>query len=210
MNDWLAPYKHLTLPPLSADGHDDPSDGLCAMEMVAFIERLPHSDRPECTCPVLAAYVRRLNDVMPSDERQRLKPLLPRLVGTLSIEHEIARAEYLAMQAVNVFAPIALRASGLGAHASACANAVTLAEGREAAADAAADAAAYAAAHAAAHAAADAAYAAAYAAADAAAADADSAWNEALAALEGAISIGPSSGWTSDIASQVSALAELA
>ena len=197
MANWLTPYQHLTLPPLSRGNHASPGDGLCAMEMVAFIERLPHSDRPECTCPVLAAYVRRLNDLMPVFERQRLKPLLPRLVGTTSKEHEVARAEYLAMQAVNVFAPIALRAMGLDGHASACANAVTLAEGREAAA-----AAAYAAADAAA-------YAAAYAAARAAARAAALLWSEALSALEGAIAIGPSSGWTSDIAPQVSALAEL-
>lgn len=80
---------------LSKGGHTSPETGMCAMEMVAWLEGLPHSDAPECTCPVIAAYVRELNDGMTNDDRQKLIPYLPRLVGTVSSEHEMERAEYL-------------------------------------------------------------------------------------------------------------------
>ena len=67
---------------LKMGSHDKPEDGLCAMEAVAWLEGLPHSDRPECTCPVLAAYTRSLNDRMPEDERQKLVAVLPHLIVT--------------------------------------------------------------------------------------------------------------------------------
>ena len=72
MNDWIETIKTARLPKLKAGAHSSPSDGLCALEMVAFIERLPHSDAPPCTCPVLAAYVRVGNDWLDDSERQRL------------------------------------------------------------------------------------------------------------------------------------------
>jgi hypothetical protein len=116
MNNWLDTISNIQLPPLSAGSHL-PNDGFCAMEMVAFIERLNHSDAPSCTCPVIAAYVRGINDAMDNKDRQRLLPYLPRLVGTVSPEHEQARAECLAWHAITVFAPPALHAAGLHEHA---------------------------------------------------------------------------------------------
>lgn len=98
---------------LSPYGHPSPDKGMCAMEMVAWLEGLPHSDEPECTCPVIAAFVRRINDNMNQEGRDRLLAYLPRLVGTVSPEHEQERAEYLTWQAIRVFAPKALRAAGL-------------------------------------------------------------------------------------------------
>jgi hypothetical protein len=106
MNDWM---NGLTLPPLLSGAHDSPDKGVCAMELVAFIERLPHSDSPECTCPVIAAFVRGFNDMMNDHERQQLLPYLPRLVGTVSPEHEGKRAEMAAWKAIKVFAPLALQ-----------------------------------------------------------------------------------------------------
>ncbi len=221
-------YKQLTLPPLQKGAHDNPEEGLCAMEMVAFIERLPHSDHPPCTCPVLAAFVRRTNDRMTPNDRQKLLTVLPDLVGTVSPEHERERVEFFAMQAVNVWAADALDAAGYSEHASACRAAQDL-KAASAAADAAADAAAYAAAdadaaHAAARAAAyaayaadaaayaaDAAYAAAYAAAaaDAAADAARAADADIIAALRQAIAIGnPTTGFTKPV--PVAELAALA
>lgn len=40
MTDWLDDFLHLQIPPLSHGAHDSPADGLCAMEMVAYIERV--------------------------------------------------------------------------------------------------------------------------------------------------------------------------
>lgn len=90
----------LKLPPLAKGSHKDPSSGLCAMEMVAFMERLPHSDRPECTSPVVAALVIWINDTLMHDERNALlMPMLPRVVGTVAPEFERVR-QYAILQAV--------------------------------------------------------------------------------------------------------------
>jgi len=240
MNNFLEDLSTLKLPPLAEGAHILPEYGLCAMEMVAYMERLEHSDSPACTCPVIAAYVRQLNDLMPAEEREKLKPYLSRLVGTVSSQHTLARAEYFAWAAIRQFAPIALRASGINAEAdllehfsgtladaaraanairadaaaaNAAADAAATANAIRAAANAAADAAAAnairadaAAANAIradADAAADAARAAAYAAANAAANDACAAhggnsgnFDLALEVLDGALKIGPSTGFT--------------
>jgi hypothetical protein len=186
------------------------------MEMVAFMERLPHSDSPPCTCPVIAAFVRGINDAMTDAERGRLLPYLPRLVATVSPAHEQARAEYLAWQAIKVFAPIALDAAFLHAHAKELrefdvtlglekASAWAAASAAESAVDfydawAAASAAAWAAESAAASAAESAdAWAAASAAAWAAesaaerAAESAAVTNAMLSALDGVLAIGPQS-----------------
>ena len=104
---------------LSAGNHPAPDDGLCAMEVVALLDGQPHSDHPRCTCEIIGAFVRGINDNMPDDLRQTLLPILPRLVGTVSEEHEQARHEFFAWQAVRVFAPAALRAKGYGRFAKA-------------------------------------------------------------------------------------------
>lgn len=94
--------------------HGSVAEGVCAMEAVAWLAGEPHSDHPKCTCPVIATFVRHINDAMPDSERGRLKPYLPRLIGTragLGIER--SRAFCAADFAVRIFAPQALRAAGL-------------------------------------------------------------------------------------------------
>jgi len=99
--------KYLTqLPPLEGGAHDEGSGSLCAMEMVAYMERLPHSDSPECTCPVLASYVRTLNDNMNDEQRQKLLPILPMLVGTVNDDLVVQRAEFFAQAANERFVPM--------------------------------------------------------------------------------------------------------
>lgn len=95
----LLPYAHATA-----------QDGLCAMEAVAWLEGLPHSDHPVCTCPVIAGYVRSLNDTLPHKKRQRLTPYLPRLVNTVSPSHEWERLHYLVSRAFGSHWLIVLRA----------------------------------------------------------------------------------------------------
>lgn len=94
------------LPRLSAGAHGEDDGALCAMEMVAYMERLPHSDHPACTCPVLASYVRTLNDNMDGKSRQKLLPILPLLVGTVNSELEVPRAHFFADAAKNRFVPM--------------------------------------------------------------------------------------------------------
>jgi hypothetical protein len=68
---------------LAAGAHGSRNDGMCAMEMVAWLAGEPHSDEPGCACPVLGALVRACNDAMSDAQRNRwLRPLVPVLVGT--------------------------------------------------------------------------------------------------------------------------------
>lgn len=80
--------------------HGTFAKGHCALELVAWLAKEPHSDHPKCTCPVIAAFVRRWNDgIRGDDDRTRvLLPLLPLLVGT-RIDDESVRLEraYLAI-----------------------------------------------------------------------------------------------------------------
>jgi hypothetical protein len=97
---------------LTYGSHKRSDDGMCAMEMVAFLAGETHSDHPDCACPVLTGFTIRLNDSMPHEWRRQLKPYLPLLIGTRD-NHEVARAEVLAWRAVRTFLPIALEACHL-------------------------------------------------------------------------------------------------
>lgn len=67
---------------LSVGAHRSPQTGLCAMEAVAWLEGEPHTDSPRCVDPVISMFVLEINDRANSQDRQRLIPYLPRLVGT--------------------------------------------------------------------------------------------------------------------------------
>ena len=201
---------------LSEGSHENPSEGMCFMEMVSFLAGEEWSDRPACASPVLSRFCVVGNDQMDQSKRDRLQLYVPKMIGTYSPKHEQARSEYLAWQAIRVFAPMALEAVGLTAHADALQSAKTLQDARpaaRAATRAAVDAAR------APDATADAAPAAHYASMSASAAvqyyaldnlvdtalyaaraavyaaktsDADSVWEKYFEALDGAIAIGPS------------------
>lgn len=98
---------------LKNGGHRKREDGMCFMEAVAYIKGLPHSDSPSCTDPVVAAYARALNDLMPDDQRQRLKPLILRAAETPNGVAPVKRAMLCADYAVRVFAVAALKDAGL-------------------------------------------------------------------------------------------------
>lgn len=164
--------------------HRLPSDGSCTMEIAClaagfgWTEVRSASDLPECMSRVIGAYVIRLNDAMPDDQRQRLMAFVPRLTTTRGTDaEEQARAEYLVMNAARPATVAALRSAGLNGHADNVARSGTLGELRTAA-----------------RAAREAAWAAARAAAWAAAAAAEGGpfdWTPYLDALEGALCIGP-------------------
>lgn len=67
---------------LTRGSHNNPDEGLCLMELTAQFAGELHSDHPECVSPVLAAFGRTLNDALPDDLRQQLRPLVPALSGT--------------------------------------------------------------------------------------------------------------------------------
>jgi len=67
---------------LGSGSHNNRDEGCCLLEAVAWWADEPHSDHPRCVCPQLAAFGRRLNDVLGDEQRQRLVPLIPQMVGT--------------------------------------------------------------------------------------------------------------------------------
>jgi hypothetical protein len=99
-----------------------PRDGACLLDAVSYLEYGTLGDHPECVCPVIAAFGRGINDAMSDEGRQRLRVFIPRLVGTVDPDSEQARAEYLAWQAIRVFAPLALEAAGFKEQATALRN----------------------------------------------------------------------------------------
>ena len=69
--------------PLQRGAHPSRADGMCAMEMVAWLAGEPHSDEPSCACPVIGAFVRACNDTMTDAQRNRLlRPLVPMLIDS--------------------------------------------------------------------------------------------------------------------------------
>jgi len=63
--------------------HGTCTQGVCAMEMVAYMAGEPHSDHPTCACPVIAAFAFGWSAQLDAADRDRiLKPLLQTLIGT--------------------------------------------------------------------------------------------------------------------------------
>jgi hypothetical protein len=101
--------------PILPGSHRSRGEGMCAMEMVAWLAGEEHSDGPSCTCPVIAAFVRAFNDFLPDTEaRDRwLRRLLPRLIHSVAsrrVEH--ARGLLAVDRAIRVLAPLAAAARG--------------------------------------------------------------------------------------------------
>jgi len=78
--------------------HEERESGMCAMEAVAWLAGEPHSDRPQCACPVISAFMTSWNDALPDAERDRLlKPLLAKIVDTRASRATEERRSYLAL-----------------------------------------------------------------------------------------------------------------
>lgn len=64
-------------------GPGDPGAGTaCLMSLVAGLAGEGHTDDPPCASRLIGAYVIPVNDRMPGEARQRLKPFAPRIIGT--------------------------------------------------------------------------------------------------------------------------------
>ncbi len=90
-------------------GIGEPDQGTaCVMSLVAQLAGEGHTDRPRCASPLVRHFAIPVNDHMPREARQRLKPFVPRLVGT-NEGLDRARAEVLRRVLVETILP---RASG--------------------------------------------------------------------------------------------------
>jgi hypothetical protein len=55
---------------------------LCVMSFVALLAGEGHTDHPVSASPLIRSLAIVINDALPDDERQRLKPFAPRILGT--------------------------------------------------------------------------------------------------------------------------------
>ena len=62
--------------------HRSADDGVCVVELASMIGGERFSDRPNCVCDVVAAFLRSWNDRVGYADRQRLEPYASRVVGT--------------------------------------------------------------------------------------------------------------------------------
>jgi hypothetical protein len=92
---------------------DHPGNDACLYDAAKWITCGEIGDDPPCACPVIRAYAIGLNDMLPDDQRQRLKPFILRVANNRDPESEPARAEYLIRRAAGVILPIALEAGRL-------------------------------------------------------------------------------------------------
>jgi hypothetical protein len=107
---------------LAAGSHGNIREGACLLEAVAYFAGKPFSDHPPCVSPVIAAFGRSWNDALDDQTRQKLKPYIPRMVGTAASKEIEERRAWLALDwSCRVSAPVWLRLAGLVSHAEALA-----------------------------------------------------------------------------------------
>ena len=101
-------------------GAHSPDGKACVMEAVAYIAGESWSDHPECASTVISAFLRNWNDSLSDEDRQMLKPLIPKLVGTRTTKADEKKRAWLATDwLVRECAPAFLRCAGLTEHAEA-------------------------------------------------------------------------------------------
>src|SRR5487761_2784703 len=72
------------MPTLSAGRHRTPRQGACFMEFASYLAGERWSDHPRCTHPLLAALARDVNDLTDDESRNRLMPLVNRVIGLIA------------------------------------------------------------------------------------------------------------------------------
>jgi hypothetical protein len=100
---------------LKVGSHRTREHGVCALEATAWLVGEGHTAYPQCVCPVVAGFVRTLNDGLPDDEMRTrlLAPLLHRLVGTRATPTvERCRGLLAAEWVVRALAPAGMEATG--------------------------------------------------------------------------------------------------
>jgi hypothetical protein len=90
---------------LSAGKHRNPRKGACFMEFASYLAGEKWSDHPRCTHPLLASMARLVNDALRDEERPRIAPLVPDVVGLTGDDLEIDVA--LAIRAAATALPVA-------------------------------------------------------------------------------------------------------
>jgi hypothetical protein len=77
------------IPVLSRGKHRRPRRGACFMELASYVAGEPWSDHPDCTHPALATLARDVNDYTSDEQRTRLAPLIPSVIGLTGTDPRI-------------------------------------------------------------------------------------------------------------------------
>ncbi len=88
---------------------DHPRNGACLYDAANWILYGTVGDDPPSACPVIRSYAFRLNDLLPDDQRQRLKMFILRVIDNRDPDNEAARATYIAERITKLIVPAALR-----------------------------------------------------------------------------------------------------
>ena len=102
---------------LSVGSHQDRADGLCVMELAAWLAGEPHSNRPRCVSPVLVAFLRRWNDDLDDGTRQLLIPYASLILNPAGDDADETRAYLATDWMVRISVPTWLDLAGLREHA---------------------------------------------------------------------------------------------
>jgi hypothetical protein len=62
--------------------HESPARGACVIELASMLAGEPFSDHPESVCPVIAAFLRGYNDLIPDAEQDELYAYAALVVGS--------------------------------------------------------------------------------------------------------------------------------
>jgi hypothetical protein len=68
--------------PIRKGRHDSPARGACVMEVASMLAGERFDDHPKSVCPVIAGFLRSLNDLLPDDELDQMYPYAALAVGT--------------------------------------------------------------------------------------------------------------------------------
>jgi hypothetical protein len=97
-----------------------PDGEFCVMEAVAYVAGEKWSDSPECASPSISGFLRCWNDGMNDEDRQMLKPFIPKLVNSRGSDDLEQRRYMLAFNwAIREMVPSWLDAAMLHREASA-------------------------------------------------------------------------------------------
>jgi hypothetical protein len=93
----LVTKKNLKSFTVTTGSHGSPEEGMCVMELVAYMAGEPHSDAPQCACPTIAAGARQANDSGPQWLRDELRDRTFKIIGSKKdLRTQVKRARVFA------------------------------------------------------------------------------------------------------------------
>jgi hypothetical protein len=104
---------------LTSGAHGSRKDGVCWAEAAAWLAGQPHTDHPPCVSPLLAAYGRSLNDMLPDDTRQQLKQYIRPALNTAGDGKDLTRTWLALDWLIRTWLPAWLNLAGLNSQATA-------------------------------------------------------------------------------------------